>query len=58
MAVATRHKGVSTVLEAQDSKHRETAVLTALIGRVSPLRVVEPGPANADRSRSGDVNKM
>ena len=36
------------MLEAQDSKHRETAVLTALIGRVSPLRVVEPGPANAD----------
>jgi nitroreductase len=36
------------VLEAQDSKHRETAVLTALVGRVSPLRVVEPGPAKAD----------
>jgi nitroreductase len=33
---------------AQDSKHHEPAVLTALIGRVSPQRVVEPGPANAD----------
>jgi len=48
MAVATRCKGGSTVLEAQDSKHRETAVLTALIGRVSPLRLVEPAPVNAD----------
>jgi len=36
------------VLEAQDSRHHETAVLTALIGRVSPLRLVEPAPANAD----------
>lgn len=36
------------MLEAQDSKHRETAVLTALIGRVSPLRLVDPAPANAD----------
>ena len=51
MAVATRCKGVSTVLETQDSEHRETAVLTALIGRVSPVRVVEPGPTNADLDR-------
>lgn len=36
------------MLEAQDSRHHETAVLTALIGRVSPLRLVEPVPANAD----------
>ena len=34
--------------EAEDSRHRETAVLTALIGRVSPLRLVDPAPANAD----------
>ena len=34
--------------EAQDSRHHEAAVLTALIGRVSPLRLVEPAPANAD----------
>ncbi len=34
--------------EAQDSRHHETAVLTALIGRVSPLRLVDPAPANAD----------
>ena len=36
------------MLEAQGAKHHETAVLNALIGRVSPLRVVEPGPTNAD----------
>jgi len=36
------------VSEAQDSRHHETAVLTALIGRVSPLRLVDPAPANAD----------
>jgi nitroreductase len=36
------------VLESQHSRHHETAVLTALIGRVSPLRLVEPAPANAD----------
>ena len=36
------------MLESQDSRHHETAVLTALIGRVSPLRLVEPAPANAD----------
>jgi nitroreductase len=36
------------VSEAEDSRHRETAVLTALIGRVSPLRLVDPAPANAD----------
>ena len=34
--------------EAEDSRHRETAVLIALIGRVSPLRLVDPAPANAD----------
>ena len=48
MAVATCCTGGNAVLEAQDTKHRETAVLTALIGRVSPLRVVEPGPGKAD----------
>ena len=36
------------MLESQHSRHHETAVLTALIGRVSPLRLVEPAPANAD----------
>ena len=36
------------MLEAQDSRHHETAVLTALIGRVSPLRLADPAPANAD----------
>ena len=35
------------MLESQHSRHHETAVLTALIGRVSPLRLVEPAPANA-----------
>lgn len=36
------------MLESQDSRHHESAVLAALIGRVSPLRLVEPAPANAD----------
>ncbi|HEV7612451.1 MAG TPA: nitroreductase [Steroidobacteraceae bacterium] len=47
MAAATRCKEL-IVLEAQDSRHQEMAVLAALIGRVSPLRVVEPGPTNTD----------
>src|SRR5580658_2572631 len=48
MSLATRCTGGNTVLEALDSRHHESAVLAALIGRVSPLRLVEPAPANAD----------